>query len=164
MNLNDVKLAFYEEKYREKVCSYELDDNQKIFTLMPSEAISMFATNTYSDPVVMLLQQTPIGFFVLHDAKDALHDREVVNTMFVRSLSVNPRYQGNGFAQKAMRMLPQFVRQHYPHVLELFSVVNLNNARAESVYLKAGYDFRGIKREGLEGIEKILHYTLQARD
>ncbi|WP_042346135.1 GNAT family N-acetyltransferase [Bacillus massiliigorillae] len=163
MNSSDIKLAFYEEKYRERLCSYELDDTQSVYTLMPSEAIARFASNSYSDPVVMLLQQNPIGLFVLHDAKDALHDSEVEHTMLIRSLSVNPKYQGNGFAQTAMCMLPQFVRVHYPHILELFSVVNLGNARAERVYLKAGYDYRGIKREGPDGAEKILHYTLKTR-
>lgn len=160
MGYGEVNLSFFEEKHRDAICGYELNEKQRDFTAHPSEALARFKDNEYTNPIVMLNGNIPVGFFVLHFGADALNDRDLERMMLVRSFSVNPQYQGKGFGMQAMKQLPSFVKKHYPTIYELFLLVNLSNDRAEYIYKKAGYEDRGLRREGPKGPQKVFHYSL----
>ena len=156
----DMELMYYEERHYNQVCEYNLDETQKDFTALPREAISRFKDNPACELIVMITHNNPVGFFVLHKGEDVLQDENAKGSMLIRSLSVNPVYQGKGLAQKAMRMLPSFVKKNHPDMLELFLMVNEGNLRAYHVYKKVGYMVRGLRREGPHGMQKVLHYKL----
>lgn len=156
-----IQLAFYDSKYDQSLFAYELDENQKHFTTLPEKAIEMFCANATSYPVVILEKEIPVGFFILEDGKEAKDYTKRDYTMLIRSISVNPQHQGKGYAQQAMQMVPSFVRQYFPQIEELFLLVNVKNARAEHVYVKTGYEDRGIRCMGRVGPQKMLHYTLK---
>lgn len=158
--IGNIELAFYEEKYKEMICNYQLDETQKKFTTLPCEALIGCENDASSIPIVMLKGHQPIGFFVLQVGEAIRHLTELDDAMLIRSVSVNPSYQGFGYAQDAMKILPEFVKEHYPHIIELFLIVNFKNKRAEHVYIKAGYVDRGIRRQDTRGLKKILHYVL----
>ena len=156
-----IQLAFYDSKYKQSLFTYELDEKQKHFTTLPEKAIEMFCTNTTSYPIVILEKDIPVGFFILQDGEEAKDYTKREHTMLIRSVSVNPQYQGKGYAQQAMQMVSSFVRQYFPQIEELFLLVNVKNARAEHVYVKTGYEDRGIRCMGRVGPQKMLHYTLK---
>ena len=158
--LGKIALAFYEERYKDQICHYELDDSQKQFTTLPSDALSICEKDMSCFPIVMLHHEMPVGFFILQVGEEIQHYTNQENAMLIRSVSVNPAYQGMGFAQHAMGTLPEFVSSTFPDIKELFLIVNLKNTRAEHVYLKTGYLDRGIRRHDPSGIKKILHYVL----
>ncbi|WP_042346132.1 GNAT family N-acetyltransferase [Bacillus massiliigorillae] len=158
--IGTIELVFYEEKYKEKICNYQLDEIQRNFTTLPCEALTSCENDAFSFPIVILKDEQPIGFFVLQAGEAIRYLTELDNMMLIRSVSVNPSFQGLGYAQDAMKLLPEFVKKNYPGVLELFLIVNFKNKRAEHVYIKAGYIDRGIRRQDPSGFKKILHYVL----
>ena len=89
-----IQLAFYNSKYKQSLFTYELDEKQKHFTTLPEKAIEMFCINTTSYPVVILEKDIPVGFFILQDGEEAKDYTKRDHTMLIRSVSVNPQYQG----------------------------------------------------------------------
>lgn len=158
----DVQLVFYEEEEHEaSICGYELDVKQKEFTFMPRAALERFNGNGHCTPVVILDGNVPAGFFVLHAGPDALGDPGLEGYMLIRSLSVNPLFQGRGIGQQAMKLLPLFVKKFFPHIGELILLVNDGNDRASYVYKSAGYEDRGIRRQGPKGLQSVLHLSIR---
>ena len=157
---NDVQLVFYEGKYEADICGYDLDDRQREFTFMPKAALERFNGNRHCSPIAILEGDAPAGFFILHAGADALGDPGLEGYMLIRSLSVNPAFQGKGIGQQAMKLLPSFVKEHFPHVVELFLLVNDGNDRAAYIYKAAGYEDRGMRREGPKGPQAVLHMSV----
>ncbi|MEH6941051.1 GNAT family N-acetyltransferase [Bacillus sp. JJ722] len=158
--IGNVVLAFYEEKYKEMICNYQLDETQKTFTTLPCEALIACENDASSFPIVILKDDQPVGFFVLQVGETISHLTEVDDMMLIRSVSINPSYQGFGYAQDAMKILPEFVKGYYPNIMELFLIVNFKNTRAEHVYIKTGYVDRGNRIQDASGLKKILHFVL----
>ena len=156
-----VQLAFYESKYEHSLFAYKLDETQKHYTTLPEKAIEMFCNDTTSYPIVILEGEVAVGFFILQGGAEAKNYTNREHTMLIRSVSINPIYQGKGIAQATMIILPSFVQKHFPHIEELFLLVNINNTRAEHVYIKTGYEDRGIRCMGRVGPQKMLHYSLK---
>ncbi|MGN1399989.1 MAG: GNAT family N-acetyltransferase [Bacillus sp. (in: firmicutes)] len=159
MECGQVLLKLYEAKYKEEVCSYVLPLGQSEFTALPYDALERFGNHPHAVGVVILHNDEAVGFFVLHKANDAMEDG-LQHQLLIRSLSINPEYQGRGFGTRAMELLPAFVRRIYPETKELFLMVNEGNKHAQKVYEKAGYIDRGMRRMGPKGWQKVLHYAL----
>ena len=156
-----IELVFFDEEHHQSVFDYKLEEGQRCFTIMPIEALNRFRDHSNSYPIVITFFLYPIGFFLLQDGEIVKHYYDMENKMIIRSLSMNPAFQGVGMGKKAMLLLPFFVKQHFSQIKELFLLVHKKNKRAEKLYKKVGFEDRGIRKEGPEGMQKMFHYILK---
>lgn len=68
--------------------------------------------------------------------------------------------QHKGYAQGAMKRLPDFAREHFTFVQKLVLIVNHANVPAQNLYKKAGFSDTGRRRNGNHGLQYIYHYSL----
>ncbi|MDM5279068.1 GNAT family N-acetyltransferase [Paenibacillus silvae] len=157
---NGIRLVHYEEQYEEALTRFALKKEQIHFTAMPVEVIEEAAANPDKDPVVILAQDVPVGFFVLHQGSEYVEPAERDCKILVRALSISVEHQGKGYALEAMKQLPAWVREYHPEVEEIILAVNEENKAARQLYLKSGFLDFGLTKLGSRGIQHILHYSL----
>lgn len=142
--------------------SYHLVPSQARFTATIDYCIH--ERQDLQDPnkmvVVIIEQQTPVGFFVLD--KDTSNLTTNQQAVMIRSLSINPIYQGKGIGKRAMTAVPNFVRQHVTGINEIVLSVNMKNSAAYRVYQQAGYCDTGELIDGPEGAQHVM--TQRIRD
>jgi RimJ/RimL family protein N-acetyltransferase len=155
-----VKLCFFEPKHNRILQTFNLSEEQKKFTALPNDALKLCLEDSNRHPVVIVAENTVVGFFVLHFGKNISSFTNNPNAILLRALSVNPIYQGKGYAKRAMLQVPEFVSTHFKHINEIVLAVNENNVTAKQLYEKTGYKDKGIRREGRMGMQYILHYHL----
>ena len=110
--------------------------------------------------VVVTSDGKTVGFFVLH--KHYQHEgystpHEVV---YVRSLSINEKYQGNGYGTAVAQNLPVYVQENFSSFDHLFLVVDGENAGAWNLYERAGFLHLATKEEGPIGKERLYYLDL----
>ncbi|WP_413376586.1 GNAT family N-acetyltransferase [Paenibacillus taichungensis] len=155
-----ISLAPYNEKYDQDLANFSLSDEQVQFTAMPAEVIEEALQNPNKYPVLILNDETPVGFFILHKNSEYVEERDTSRTILVRALSITLEHQGNGFALAAMRELPTLVKQLDPKVNEIILAVNEGNIAAQKLYLKAGFLNMGERKMGINGLQLILQYRM----
>jgi RimJ/RimL family protein N-acetyltransferase len=137
-----------------------LDEAQKSFVFLPSAVIDWSIQDKNCFPVVILFEDEPVGFFVLHHSEESQTFTENVNAIFLRAFSIDRKHQGKGFAGLAMNSLPKFVLNHFPQVVEIVLTVNENNLPAKRLYEKSGFLYKGKSKVGSSGIELVMHYSI----
>lgn len=144
-NLN-IQLKRYEDRHKESLLSYQLPPEQAAFTALPGTVFERIAArNAQGDhsaiPISILLQDRAIGLFVLDSGPDLNLWTENTQAVFLRSLSINPEFQGQGIGTIVMQRLPEFIGGHIPElsVNEIVLGVNLNNKAAQSLYRRIGF-------------------------
>lgn len=138
--------------------SYELDECQNKFTRLPS--FSMIERRDDLDPnkypITILFENLPVGYFVLDLGEDKLSFTENENAVLIRSLSLNPLFQGRKIGKKAMIAITEFVHQNFINCDELVLAVNFKNVNAHQLYLKSGFVDGGKTSENRNGPQHIL--------
>lgn len=139
-------LSVLQEDHRIDLLSYGLPDEQLQFTALPRQVFERIAfRNAQNDfaarPVSILYAGKAIGMFVLDRGGDLRLWTENKNAVFLRSLSLNPSYQGKGFGKKAMSLIPEFAQAIFAPIVinEIVLGVNRGNEIANSLYTKLGY-------------------------
>lgn len=158
--MGNVVLTFFNEIHREALNAFELAENQKKFTAMPSVALKICEEDPGRIPVVIIASDAPVGFFVLHAGENIRDFTANPNAMVIRALSINQKEQGKGYAKEAMLQLPVFVSTHFPEINELILAVNFKNEAAKKLYEKAGFQDRGQIMNGPVGPQYVLHYDV----
>lgn len=158
--MGNVALTFFDEIHREALNAFDLDDGQKKFTAMPSDALKICEEDPGRTPVVITASTTTVGFFVLHVGENIRNFTSNPNAMVIRALSINQSEQGKGYAKEAMLQLPAFVSTHFPEINELILAVNFKNEPAKNLYEKAGFQDRGQIMHGPVGPQYVLHYDV----
>lgn len=158
--MGNVALTFFDEIHREALNAFELAENQKKFTAMPSDALKICEEDRSRNPVVIMASDAPVGFFVLHAGENIRDFTANPNAMVIRALSINQKEQGKGYAKEAMLQLPAFVSTHFPEINELILAVNFKNEPAKKLYEKAGFQDRGQIKHGPVGPQYVLHYDV----
>lgn len=107
----NITIQEFEEKYRQDVVNFELSERQQIYSSLPKSVlddaltdenrVANIAINEYGDVV---------GFFVLHQYYQHEGYDTPENVVYVRSLSINEKFQGNGYGTTMMMYLPQYVQ------------------------------------------------------
>lgn len=141
-----IQLMPYQEEHKAALLAYQLPEEQLSFTALPETVFERIAArkaqNDFSAiPVSILLQEQPVGMFVLDSGSDLGLWTENTQAVFLRSLSINPEFQNQGIGRKAMQALPQFIADQMPalSINEIVLGVNLNNKAAQSLYRRIGF-------------------------
>ena len=101
----------FEEKYREAVNEFKLSERQQIYSSLPKTVLddALNDENRVAN-IAMNQEGQVVGFFVLHQYYQHEGYDTPENVVYVRSLSVNEKYQGHGYGTKMMMFLPQYAR------------------------------------------------------
>lgn len=95
-----VTLTAY-QSIHQKELNYQLDDKQSRFSALPSEWFD--DAGVYR--VVIVHDGKAVGFFVLDGGQDKLNYTDNDKALLLRSMSVNPAYQGQGLAKTSAKLL-----------------------------------------------------------
>ena len=158
--MNEIMIDFYHPNHISALSQFTLLPLQETFTAAPIQAIEMAKGDKQRYPMVILFNNTPVGFFVLHMGGGMSDYSTNPNGCLLRAFSINYKDQGKGYGRRGMDRLPQFIREHFPHVDEIVLAVNLRNVSAKAFYEKCGFIDKGLKKEGRIGLQYLLHYYL----
>ena len=122
--------------------------------LTDENRVANIAINEYGDVV---------GFFVLHQYYQHEGYDTPENVVYVRSLSINEKFQGNGYGTTMMMYLPQYVQDLFPDFNHLYLVVDAENKGAWNVYERAGFMHTATKEEGPIGKERLYYLDLDSK-
>lgn len=152
-----VSLQFYHPDDLSEV-SYTLDENQSMFTSSAEKALKRIKERNdgRAFPVTVFLNERRVGFFVLDFGNDKFEMTENRSGVLLRSLSVNPEFQGKGIGKESMLKIDSFVREQFPECEEIVLAVNQNNHSAFQLYLKTGYIYDGKIIEGRSGPQFVM--------
>ncbi|MBS4174706.1 GNAT family N-acetyltransferase [Bacillus sp. FJAT-49736] len=153
----EVTLEFYRPKYLNELSNFYLPADQEQFTALPVE---MLETTDVRHPIVIVNQNEPVGFFVLHSSERVAEYTDNPNAMLLTAFSINHAHQGKGFAQKGMNQLNEFVPQEFPQCNEIVLAVNQKNIPAQKLYEKVGFADTGQRKMGRIGEQLILSLKL----
>ncbi|EJL72861.1 GNAT family N-acetyltransferase [Chryseobacterium populi] len=142
--------------------SYTLDENQAQYTSTAEQALQRIRDRSDGKafPLTIFDEEKPAGFFVLDFGDDKLDLTDNGNSVLLRSLSVNPRFQGKGIGKAAMLKIDDFIREHFKNCDEIVLAVNQNNSSAYHLYIKTGYQCDGKTRMGRNGPQYLMYKKL----
>ncbi|AJH15045.1 GNAT family N-acetyltransferase [Myroides profundi] len=152
----------YDPKYFDELTSYELDEQQATFALVPKNMLTNpeIMENTMRTQYCILSHDTPVGLFSLDLSDDRLIYTENKDSILLRALSIMPNQQGKGIAKATMLLLPDLVREYYPTVNKIVFGVSYENTLAYNLYLKTGYDDSGRTYQGIKGPQHCMTKSL----
>ncbi len=138
--------------------NYKLDEIQDQFTRTADWCINerKDLQDPLKTPVTILYDGMPVGFFVLDFGEDKCDYTENKNAILLRSLSLNPNYQGKGNAKNAMIEVENFVKLNIESADEIVFSVYFKNTNAYQLYLKTGFIDDGKTVIGRNGPLHIL--------
>ena len=143
--------------------AYQLTGEQAEFSRPPSDWLSgNIAFSAAQLAVTILRGDEPIGFFVLDSGAGRDDYSANPHAVLLRSMSLNPRHQGNGYARTALvpATLDALIRAHLPACDEIVLGVHHANRAAIRLYQRAGFDDTGRTYDGLKGLQFIYHRVL----
>lgn len=160
----DITVQVFEEKYREAVNEFKLSERQQIYSSLPKSVLddALNDENRVAN-IAMNQEGQVVGFFVLHQYYQHEGYDTPENVVYVRSLSVNEKYQGHGYGTKMMMFLPQYVQELFPDFNHLYLVVDTENKGAWNVYERAGFMHTATKEEGPIGKERLYYLDLDSK-
>lgn len=161
INEGKVSLDFYQSKYRPGLEDYYLSAEQSKFTGMPLEQIEICQKEEDRYPIVIQYDDVPAGFFVLHGWEGVKAYSDNKNALLLRAYSINTSFQGKSIATQSLKLLPEFVKSHFPDKDEIILAVNKMNERAQYVYKQCGFEDQGIPAMGKIGEMYIFHMNLE---
>lgn len=159
-----ITVQVFEEKYREAVNEFKLSERQQIYSSLPKTVLddALNDENRVAN-IAMNQEEQVVGFFVLHQYYQHEGYDTPENVVYVRSLSVNEKYQGHGYGTKMMMFLPQYVQELFPDFNHLYLVVDAENKGAWNVYERAGFMHTATKEEGPIGKERLYYLDLDSK-
>ncbi|MBO1199161.1 GNAT family N-acetyltransferase [Staphylococcus simiae] len=164
LHFEGITLKAFDEQYRAQINAFELNDRQQIYSSLPKTVID----DALQDPdrianVAINDQGDVVGFFVLHQYYQHEGYDTPENVVYIRSLSINERFQGYGYGTKIMMSLPQYVQQLFPDFNHLYLVVDAENDNAWNLYERGGFMHTATKEEGPIGKERLYYLDLDSK-
>ena len=159
---SSLQLIFYNSSHFEELNSYDLDESQSEFTVSVYESIVVRKVESISGKysITIMLEEKPIGYFVLDFTDDKFNYTNCQDAVLLRSLSLNPDFQGKGLGKASMLLTDEFVQTHFPEIKKIVLSVNFRNLSAYQLYQKTGYIDTGRIFEGIRGPQRIMEKFL----
>jgi RimJ/RimL family protein N-acetyltransferase len=148
-------VAVQDAALRERVLALAPRPDQEGYSGVPRQTLRD-AERRRSLPVAMMLDDEPVGFFIL-DRAGVPGSRHVPAAIGLRAFFVDARHQGRGIAGAALRALPDFARAHFPGARAVVLTVNVDNPIAQRAYMHAGFRQTGdLHLGGVLGPQQVL--------
>ncbi|GAB1612444.1 acetyltransferase [Mammaliicoccus lentus] len=160
----DIFIKPFEESMRTALSEFQLNERQQIYSSLPKEVLDEAIQDSDRRPNVVVNRDNEIvGFFVLHKYYQHEGYETPENVVYIRSLSINEKYQGNGYGTTIMMNLPEYVQLVFPDFDHLFLVVDAENEAAWNLYERAGFMHTATKEEGPLGKERLYYLDLDSK-
>lgn len=160
----DITIQPYQQKYYEAILDFELSERQQIYSSLPIQVLDDALEDDDRIANIVLNQENEVvGFFVLHQYYQHEGYDTPEHVVYVRSLSINEKYQGNGYGTKIMMNLPNYVQSLFDDFNHLYLVVDAENQAAWNVYERAGFMHAATKEEGPIGKERLYYLDLDSK-
>lgn len=158
---SQIDIVQYNEKYREQLESFELEERQLIYSSLPKEVLDEGLMDPNRRPCVVINKQDEVvGFFVLHQYYQHEGYDTPINAVYIRSLSINNKMQGHGYGTEIMMNIPTFVQEVFPDFDNLYLVVDAENQAAWNLYERAGFLHLATNPDGPIGKERLYYLDL----
>ena len=105
-------------------------------------------------------QQKLVTFFVLDAGPQKADYTDENDALLLRSFSTDARFLRRGYAKEALRLLPNFVKTHFPATKQIVLAVNKKNSAAKKLYYSVGFVDSGEEKMGPKGPQHLLVYPL----
>jgi RimJ/RimL family protein N-acetyltransferase len=135
----DVRLAPAGPELRERLLALAPRPGQERFAGRLAETLPAAEADPDREPVAILADGEPVGFFVLHRGPAAGELAPEHRDVLLRAFLVDAAAQGRGIATRALAALPDFVAQRLPGVHRIVLSVNVKNPVAIRTYQRAGF-------------------------
>ena len=144
---------------------YVLDDIQAQYTATAKQSLEKIEERNQNEdffayPITIFHDEKVAGFFVLDFGDDKFELTENPDSVLIRSLSVNPDFQGKGIGKSAMIEVDHFIKEHFSDCNEIVLAVNEQNTSAFQLYKNTGYIFDGKTREWRNGLQYLMYKKL----
>ncbi|WP_404452016.1 GNAT family N-acetyltransferase [Virgibacillus necropolis] len=150
-----VELQQYKPEFIKILKGFKLPDEKAQYTAFPTDILENLIDGQY--PIVILSNNEPIGFFLLHSTDRVKEYTDNPNALLLTALSINHSKQGKGLAKKGMSLLNNFVNQEFPEFNEIILAVNHKNIPAQKLYEKVGFSDTGRRKTGKIGEQLIFN-------
>ncbi|TDL95422.1 GNAT family N-acetyltransferase [Macrococcus carouselicus] len=161
---SQIDIVQYSAEYREQLEAFELEERQMIYSSLPVQVLEEGLMDHNRRPCVVLNKEDKVvGFFVLHQYYQHEGYETPINAVYVRSLSINSKYQGHGYGTEIMMNIPVFVQRVFPDFEDLFLVVDAENQAAWNLYERAGFLHLATNPEGPIGKERLYYLDLSGQ-
>jgi len=156
--LKKVELKHFSSEYMQGLNAFVLTEEQKQFSALPSNFEEI---NEGQHRIVILSENTPVGFFLLNANERVKKYSTNRNAMLLSALSINHTEQGKGFAKQGMTLLVEFVKAEFPNCDEIVLVVDKDNIPAQKLYVKVGFEDTNERLIGRIGEEIIMRQFIK---
>ena len=155
-----MQLYTYDDRFKNEVEAYELSEEQLRYTGHPKDCIKLSEEDSNRYSILAMEEDELVTFFVLHKNEGVKPYSTNNNSILLRAFSTDFRFQGRGYAKKALMLLPQFVRENFKEMNEIVLAVNIQNVKAQELYKKCGFIDNGVRKMGRKGELMIMSYYL----
>lgn len=157
-----LQLVPYNSTHFEELDSYTLDEFQAQFTTSMRENILVKNILSIPEkyPITVIFEQKPIGFFILDNSEEKFVYTDEKEALLLRSLSLNPQFQGKGLGKQTILALDSYIKDNFPIHTKIVLAVNERNTLAKALYLKSGYTDTGKTVMGIKGLQYIMEKSI----
>lgn len=160
----NITIREFEEQYRDDVLNFELSERQQIYSSLPKSVLEDALKDENRVANIAINENGDVvGFFILHQYYQHEGYDTHEHVVYVRSLSINEKFQGQGYGTTMMMYLPQYVQLLFPDFNHLYLVVDTENEGAWNVYERAGFMHTATKEEGPIGKERLYYLDLDSK-
>lgn len=144
----------------ESVRSLSVDDTQQQYVGTTEEILSNLSSSCI--PHIIKQESEIVGFFLLDFSYSESYEFVTEdNCIGLRAYLIDAKQQGNGYGVKAVKLLPDYVKSHFPDVSKIYLTVNCKNPIAKNCYVKAGFIDNGdLYLGGAAGPQHIMSLNL----
>ncbi|MEW9571502.1 GNAT family N-acetyltransferase [Rhodanobacter sp. Si-c] len=147
---------------REAVLHLHVGPEQEGFVSPPARTLPDAEQCPGSEPMAILLGDTPIGYYrIEHSARSLTGRDDDADALGLRSFQLDAAWQGRGLGVIAMDALLADLAQRHPQARRIVLTVNCDNTAALTLYLRAGFvDSGTLYHGGRSGPQHLLWRAL----
>lgn len=149
----NISLDLFQLKYKERLFSFELPNDQVKFTALPSHVLEV---QEGQFPIVIVEDDVPVGFFILHSTSRVKEYSNNPNAMLLTAFSIDYSKQGRGYAKQGLLLLKKYIQNQFPSCDEIVLGVNHQNVPAQNLYARVGFQDTGRRVIGSLGEQFVM--------